>query len=436
MKTLAIETSCDDTSLGIVELKNGSFEPVKVLLHSQIDKHRKFGGVVPELASRLHEEKIMDLLEEIGLEEIKNVDFISYTCCPGLPGSLLVGTTLANTLAKFLNKEKVPVHHIQGHIFSIFVERKIDEIEFPLIVLTVSGGHNELYLVLRSEEETKVRRENLMWKLEDYLERFSASYWLPKEDLVQEVGWFKLYKLWFTLDDAAWEAFDKVSKMLWWPYPWWKWIYDKALESWKWKVESNASQVGTEKWIVKNNLEWWRNNRERWNSHAELVSTSDSQPKVGIAECYENLWLSPNNQSPKSPQNPKISEDFSFPRIWLKKDEFNFSFSGLKAQVNYKIQELEKKYWKITSKLQAKVAYEFQEAVVETLGKKLLKAAKFFDVENIAVVGGVSANLRLKEYIQQNIEKFWVKNFYTPVKSLYSTDNAAMIGVVGLLKKM
>jgi len=424
MKTLAIETSCDDTSLGIVELKNGSFEPVKILLHSQIDNHRKFGGVVPELASRLHEEKIMDLLEEIGLEEIKNVDFISYTCCPGLPGSLLVGTTLANTLAKFLNKEKVPVHHIQGHIFSIFVERKIDEIEFPLIVLTVSGGHNELYLVLRSEEETKVRRENLMWKLEDYLERFSASYWLPKEDLVQEVGWFKLYKLWFTLDDAAWEAFDKVSKMLWWPYPWWKWIYELAV------------QVNSEKWIVKNNLEWWRNNRERWNSHAELVSTSDSQPKSGIAEGDENLWLSPNNQFPKSPQNSQISEDFTFPRIWLKKDEFNFSFSGLKAQVNYKIQELEKKYWKITPKLQVKVAYEFQEAVVETLGKKLLKAAKFFEVENIAVVGGVSANLRLKEYIQQNIEKFWVKNFYTPVKPLYSTDNAVMIGVVGLLKKM
>jgi N6-L-threonylcarbamoyladenine synthase len=159
MKTLAIETSCDDTSLGIVELKNGRFEPVKVLLHSQIDKHRKFGGVVPELASRLHEEKIMDLLEEIGLEEIKNVDFISYTCCPGLPGSLLVGTTLANTLSKFLNKEKVPVHHIQGHIFSIFVERNIDEIKFPLIVLTVSGGHNELYLVLRSEETFEVGRD-------------------------------------------------------------------------------------------------------------------------------------------------------------------------------------------------------------------------------------------------------------------------------------
>jgi len=298
MKTLAIETSCDDTSLGIVELKNGSFEPVKVLLHSQIDKHRKFGGVVPELASRLHEEKIMDLLEEIGLEEIKNVDFISYTCCPGLPGSLLVGTTLANTLAKFLNKEKVPVHHIQGHIFSIFVERKIDEIEFPLIVLTVSGGHNELYLVLRSEEETKVRRENLMWKLEDYLERFSASYWLPKEDLVQEVGWFKLYKLWFTLDDAAWEAFDKVSKMLWWPYPWWKWIYELAV------------QVNSEKWIVKNNLEWWRNNRERWNSHAELVSASDAKGDNNLWWNQDNLWLSNENtstqQSPKSPQNPQI----------------------------------------------------------------------------------------------------------------------------------
>ena len=217
-------------------------------------------------------------------------------------------------------------------------------------------------------------------------------------------------------------------------------------------VESNVSQVKSEKWIVKNDLDWLRIDKDWLKSHAELVSASDAKGDNNLWWNQDNLWLSNENtstqQSPKSPQNPQIPnnpqistnlqipEDFSFPRIWLKKDEFNFSFSGLKAQVNYKIQELEKKYWKITPEIQTKVAYEFQEAVVETLGKKLLKAAKFFEVENIAVVGGVSANLRLKEYIQQNMERFWVKNFYTPVKPLYSTDNAAMIGVVGLLKKM
>jgi len=362
MKTLAIETSCDDTSLWIIEFKLNKFNPVKVLLHSQINDHKKFGWVVPELASRLHEEKIMDLLEEIWEKEIRNVNFISYTCCPWLPWSLLVWTTLANTLSVFLKKKKLPINHIHWHIFSIFIERNINEIKFPLIVLTVSGWHNELYLVDKITNIQNIKN----YKLDKYLEKLANNYWLKKSDLIQKVWNFILYKLGFTLDDAAWEAFDKVSKMLWWPYPWWKWIYDKS----------------------------------------KLLITNDE-------------WL---------------NENFEFSRIWLKKNEFNFSFSGLKAQVNYKIQDLEKKYWKITSILQSKIAYEFQEAVVETLWKKLLKSTDFFGVKNIAIVWWVSANLRLKNFIYQNMKKFWIKNFYTPVKPLYSTDNAAMIGVVGLLK--
>ncbi len=355
MKTFAIETSCDDTSLAIVSFEENFFNVEKILLHSQIKNHTKFWWVVPELASRLHEEKIIDLLEEIWLSNIEKTDFISYTCCPWLPGSLLVGKTLANTLEKFLNKELVPVNHIYGHIFSIFCERKFTDIEFPLLVLTVSGGHNEIFLVSKGDFETE--------ELNQYLLKIKESYALSDEIIKWELGPFKLYKLGFTLDDAAWEAFDKVSKMLGWPYPGWKWIFDLA-------KNYNFKDYG-----------------------------------------------------------------IKFPRIWLKKNEFLFSFSGLKAQVNYKIKEFEEK-WILSEEIKSAIAYEFQQAVVETLWKKLLKAAKYFWIKNIALVWGVSANESLKSFIKDNMEQYWILNFYTPVKNLYSTDNAAMIGVVGLISKI
>jgi N6-L-threonylcarbamoyladenine synthase len=97
---------------------------------------------------------------------------------------------------------------------------------------------------------------------------------------------------------------------------------------------------------------------------------------------------------------------------------------------------LKKKYGNLDSKIVSYIAYEFQEAVVETLWKKLLKAAKFFGISNIAITGWVSANSRLREFILDNKQKYWIENFYTPAKLVYSTDNAAMIGVVGLLNKI
>ena len=355
MKTLAIETSCDDTSLAIVSYKDWFFDIEKCLLHSQIQQHKKYGWVVPELASRLHEEKIVDLINEIWINEIKNVDFISYTCCPGLPGSLLVWTTVANTLSLFLDKEKVPVHHINGHILSILCERNIDDIQFPLLVLTVSWWHNDLYIVAKSDYKNS--------NLDKYLDLLKNNYSQTDENLVRQVGQFVVYKVWFTLDDASGEAFDKVSKMLEGPYPGGKWIYDQA---------------------------------SKFNFNTE--------------------------------------EDISFPRIYLKKNEFNFSFSWLKAQVNYKIQSLKEKYGtKLPDEIISHIAYEFQQAVVETLWRKLFKASEYFNIKNIACVGGVSANEKLKSYIKSNLEKYNIQNFYTPVKNLYSTDNAAMIWVAGIV---
>jgi len=417
MKTLAIETSCDDTSLAIVSYKDWFFDIEKILLHSQIAEHTKFGWVIPELASRLHEQKVIELVDKIGLEEIKKVDFISYTCCPGLPWSLLVGKTLANTLSLFLDKKLTPVHHINWHILSILCDENINNIQFPFIALTVSGWHNNLYIIENIKEETWKSNNhpelvsgsekwwntkiNSVWQNEiisKYIEQLQTNYSLDQDDIITKIWNLKITKIWFTLDDAAGEVFDKVSRMLWWPYPGWKRIWDKA---------------------------------KKYLGHPELVSGSENWWDTEINSVWQN----------KKQQiiSPNISQNFqiSFPRIWLKKREFNFSFSGLKASANYKIQEIKKEIWEeLDEQTICSIAYEFEQAVVETLWKKLLKAAKHFRIENIALVGGVSANEELKTFITSHKEKFWVKNFYTPKKNLYSTDNAAMIWVAGIIENL
>lgn len=148
VKTLAIETSCDDTSVGIVRLDDDLFSVDALMAYSQI-QHDQYGGVVPEIASRLHSEKIMDVIKGIGLEKISTVDFISVTAHPGLPGSLVVGKAVASLLSSYFSKPMVHVNHIYGHLFSLFLDRKASDIEFPLVVLTASGGHNDIYVVER-----------------------------------------------------------------------------------------------------------------------------------------------------------------------------------------------------------------------------------------------------------------------------------------------
>ena len=351
MKTLAIETSCDDTSLAIIDNDNWIFDVDKIVMYSQIQQHIPYWWVLPEVASRLHSEKIVALIQEIWLENIENVDFISVTTKPGLPWSLVVGRTAAYLLSEYYNKPLIEINHIHGHIFSILLERKIDDIEFPLVILTASWWHNDLYVVNK--------------QLSDEL-----------KDLDTEKVWpFYVTKVWYTLDDAAWEAFDKVSKMLGWPYPWWPWISSQALK--------------------------WKSN-----------------------------------------------DKFQFKRIFLPlKDDkvFEFSFSWMKSQVLQLLSHVEKEWKTLTEQNICDIAYEFQEATVETLWKRLIKAAKMYWAKTIAIAWWVSANKRLAEYVQEladewnnseYAEKKWLHvDFVHPVKNLYSTDNWAMIWVVGLLQK-
>ncbi len=174
---LAIESSCDETSMSII--KNGSVE-IETVVFTQIDIHKRFGGVVPEIASRSHIECITIVLDELLTKanmKIDDIDIIGVTYGPGLIGSLLIGVQAAKTIALITKKPLIPVHHIAGHIYANNLESRL---EFPLIALVVSGGHTSLV-------------------------------YMDSDYSFEEIG--------STLDDAVGEAYDKVAKILGLDYP-------------------------------------------------------------------------------------------------------------------------------------------------------------------------------------------------------------------------
>lgn len=178
--TLGIESSCDDTAIAVL---NGQHEVLSSMISSQISKHSQYGGVVPELASRMHQEAILPLLREVlnesGIEDpSKEIDLIAVTSGPGLMGSLLVGVMSAKALSQGWNIPILGVNHLEGHIFANVAANR--DLEPPFISIIVSGGHTELVLV-------------------------------------KDFGDYEL--LGSTRDDAAGEAYDKVAKILGLGYP-------------------------------------------------------------------------------------------------------------------------------------------------------------------------------------------------------------------------
>ncbi len=374
IKTLAIETSCDDTSIGIVTFDGETFSVEKIFAYTQVKDHDIYWGVVPEIASRLHSDQIIPVLKAIGIEKIQEVDCISVTTHPGLPWSLLVGESIANMLGEYFNTPVVEVNHIVGHIVSLFLDRKFSEIQFPILVLTVSGGHNDLYLVNSQEWQDSVTQS----KSEESSESCMDSSAKSQNDKNTISRWnLSIEKLWTTLDDAAGECFDKVARMLWGPYPW-------------------GARIG--------------------------------------------------QQALKGKENP----EFDFNKIWLSHEEFNFSFSGLKGQIHNLLHKWEQKWRTPTEQEKYDIAFAFQENVVEVLSKKLVRASMEYQAPSLAISGGVSANDRRREYVNTlvkneqrlrnnqpksiDLSHKWKFNVYKPEKKLYSTDNAAMIGVAGILK--
>ena len=181
MKILGIETSCDETSAAVVNEADGRWSIGSNIVASQVAIHREWGGVVPELASRQHIRDICGVVRmalDTANTALRDLDAIAVTQGPGLVGSLLVGVSFAKSLALSLNRPLVPVHHLAGHIESLFLQH--GEIALPLVALVVSGGHTSLYVVNEPGSYVRVGR---------------------------------------TRDDAAGEAYDKVAKLLGLGYP-------------------------------------------------------------------------------------------------------------------------------------------------------------------------------------------------------------------------
>lgn len=307
---LAIETSCDETSVAIV--KNGR-DVLSNIIASQIDVHKKFGGVVPEVASRKHIENINIIIQE-ALDEANftfdDIDVIGVTYGPGLVGALLVGISSAKAIAFGRDLPLVGVNHIEGHIYANFIEHK--ELEPPFISLIVSGGHTHLVYV------------------KDY-------------------GEYEI--LGRTRDDAAGEAFDKVARSLKLGYPGGP-IIDKLAE---------------------------KGNKEA----------------------------------------------IDFPRSYLERGSFDFSFSGLKSAVLNYLNNAKQKGIEIVNE---DVAASFQQSVIEVLVNKTIDAAKQSKVKTVTLAGGVAANEGLRMLMTKKCEEEGIELKYPP--KILCTDNAAMIASV------
>jgi N6-L-threonylcarbamoyladenine synthase len=301
MRVLGIETSCDETGIAVVE------DGRRVLVNevaSQIDIHARFGGVVPEIASRQHTECIYQITELAIEKGGGKPDAIAATHGPGLMGSLLVGVNFAKALAYTWKLPYIPVHHLEGHIFSVFLADEAPQ--FPFLTLIVSGGHTCL---VRCDEP-------------HHYELLGA-----------------------TRDDAVGECFDKVARLLDLPYP-----------------------------------------------------------------------GGPSIQAAAESGNPRA---FDFPRAMAHGDSLDFSYSGLKTAVLYKLRE--------NGHLStADVAASFQNAAIDILIRKTKLALEQTALPRLVVAGGVAANKLLRERLANDIK---VPVFVPPFP--LCVDNGAMIAAAG-----
>lgn len=320
MNILAVESSCDDISWALVK---DAREILSMGIVSQIDIHAKTGGVVPEVAAREHAVTVIPtLLSVMEGRSWDEVDAVAVTAGPGLLGSLLVGMTAAQTLAVLHNKPLIPVHHIQGHVYANWLDRDPEDISFPALVLTVSGGHNDLYLM---------------------------------------GGPGDFVHLGATQDDAAGEAFDKVARLCGLAYP-----------------------------------------------GGPAIETSLREHPV------------PPGEEPL----------FTFPRAKTQ-GAYDWSFSGLKSDVRRQVEKLEGEgNW--NDHTRSHVLEAFEEAVVDALLTKTASALKDHGVRTLLVTGGVSANARLRRRLEEFEAQSGVR-VHVPVKKLYCTDNAAMIGAAAYM---
>ncbi|HOO32478.1 MAG TPA: tRNA (adenosine(37)-N6)-threonylcarbamoyltransferase complex transferase subunit TsaD [Thermotogota bacterium] len=300
---MAIESSCDDTGVCILTENR---QILSNILSSQIDIHNKFGGVVPEIASRQHLEHINPLIDEAMKEadiQFSDLDAVAATRGPGLIGALLIGVAAAKAIAFTNGIPFIGVNHLRGHIYANYLA--FPDLKPPFTVLLCSGGHTQLINVSEKNDFTLLGN---------------------------------------TLDDAAGEAFDKGARILNLGYPGGP-LIQKAAEG-------------------------------------------------GNAEAVQ------------------------FPRALREKNNYNFSFSGLKTSLLYYIKKNENYDLK-------DVAASYQEAIIEVLVDKSFKAARKTGTRKVIIAGGVAANQRLREKAIEKAKKWRYEVFFPPIQ--FCTDNAAMI---------
>lgn len=309
---LGLETSCDETAAAVVRSDGRVASNV---VYSQHDLHGRYGGVVPELASRRH----IETIEVVALEAMRqaritwsDLNAVAVTNGPGLAGALLVGISFAKALAYALRIPLIDVNHLEGHVASAWIDHP--DFPTPCVVLIVSGGHTHLYLVTQTGPHELIGH---------------------------------------TLDDAAGEAFDKAAKMLSLGYP-----GGPAID--------------------------------------RIARTGDAGA-------------------------------IRFPRPYLKRGNLDFSFSGIKTALLYYLRDLDQAG---QPRRVADIAAGFQEAIVDVLVEKAFEAVRRFKVGALAVVGGVSANSRLRELLTSRAASTGIR---LSLPSLaFCTDNAAMIAAAGL----
>ena len=310
MIIMGVESSCDETGLALYDSDKGMLGHV---VHSQHKIHGKYGGVVPELASRDHVLKLVPLLDAL-LNQTKinlcDINLVAFTNGPGLLGPLLTGASFAKSLAWTLKIPSIEIDHLEAHIFSPMISEV--KLKPPFISLLVSGGHTILSSIINNADY------NILGK---------------------------------TLDDSAGEVFDKVARHLGLSYP--------------------------------------------------------GGPQISKASEKVN------------------SSSFKFPRPMINTTCYDFSFSGLKTHVTQLIKKS-----KLDNKLISEIAFDFENAILDVLISKTLRAANDLNIKNIVIAGGVSANKRLRERFEN--ERLDKKVFFPDIA--FSTDNGAMIAYMGWLK--
>ncbi len=348
MKILAIETSCDDTGIAILEASDkGDFKVLSNIVASQIEIHKQYGGVYPAMAKREHEKNLPPTLETALAQakiSMKDIDLIAITNGPGLEPCLWVGVNFAKDLSKKWNIPVVPVNHIEGHILVNFLnipcihEREYKVVKFPAVCLVVSGGHTQIILM-------------------------------------KGIGKYKI--LGETRDDAAGECFDKAARILGLGYP----------------------------------------------GGPVIAKLAATQIESGRA-------------------SPLRGGKIALPRPMINTKDYDFSFSGLKTAVLYAWQK--QQFFasrQKTANLKVAFAKEIQQAIIDVLIKKTLKAAKDYKAKTVILGGGVSANKELRRQFQSKIntelcgflprgKKPHAINFLIP-RSDISTDNAVMTAITG-----